>query len=91
MTAKQIDKILRNKKIIYVYIRKHGSYYKPNCQGYTDDNIKAGIYPKEYATQLALQCGDLILIPIDVFKHNLDVHTELLKQTTELTKCFILH
>jgi hypothetical protein len=30
-------------------IRKHGGYYRPNCQGYTDSAIVAGRYTREQA------------------------------------------
>lgn len=70
MKRSELNKILKNKKITHCYIRKNGSYYRPNCCGYTDFRHKAGVYEKEDAVNQSLSCSELIVIPINVSEHN---------------------
>ncbi len=65
-----LNNILVNDLITHCYIKKHGSYYKPNHCGYTERIIDAGIYDKQDAVDCAKSCRDLIIIPIDIKEHN---------------------
>ena len=62
--------IIKNNNITHCYIRKRGSYCRPNCCGYTEFQSVAGIYEKEYAIKLAKSCNELDAIPIDNKTHN---------------------
>lgn len=77
MTDREINKIANNKKIKFCYIKKRGSYYRPNCSGYTDFTYKAGVYAKEDAVSQATSCRELDLIPIDITKHNERIANEI--------------
>ena len=68
--SKDLNDILENELITHCYIKKHGSYYKPNHCGYTERIIDAGIYDKQDAVDCARSCRDLIIIPIDIKEHN---------------------
>jgi hypothetical protein len=64
------DTILNNPEVSHCYIRKHGSYYRPNASGYTSWMSFAGIYAKEDAVGHGKSCDELQIIPIDNPEHN---------------------
>lgn len=64
-----LDGILNNESIKYCYIRK-GSYYGPNCCGYTQYKFQAGVYTKEDAVSQAKSVSELYLEPINIEEHN---------------------
>ena len=83
LTQREIEDILTNRKrldyfkgiledpaITHCYIRKHGSYYRPNACGYTSLKIMAGIYEKVDAVNHGKSCSDLQIIPINQTEHN---------------------
>lgn len=69
---KQLDRkneILKDPSVTHLYITKHGLYFRPNCSGYTDNCVNAGIYPKEkYAGWLMDDA--CVVVPIDNDRHN---------------------
>jgi len=69
MTNTELNRISKNKKIKFCYIRK-GPYYRPGAAGYTDYVTKAGVYTKEDAISHAMHCRELDLIPINIEEHN---------------------
>lgn len=77
---KQGYEILADPKITHCYIRKNGSYYRPNCCGYTEFQLFAGVYTKEEAIKEVSHCSDLFAIPINTEEHN----TYLQKQISEI-------
>ncbi len=64
-----LDSILKDESIKYCYIRK-GSYYGPNCCGYTQYKFQAGVYTKEDAVSQAKSVSELYLEPINIVEHN---------------------
>lgn len=66
----ELDSILNNPTVRYCYIVKGNAYYRPNCKGYTDRKIRAGVYDKSDAISQGKSCEDLRIIPIDVEEHN---------------------
>lgn len=64
-----LDGILNDESIKYCYIRK-GSYYGPNCCGYTQYKFQAGVYTKEDAVSQAKSVSELYLEPINIAEHN---------------------
>lgn len=67
--AQYLDSVLNDPNIKYCYIRK-GSYYCPNCCGYTQYKFYAGVYTKERAVQEARSVGDVTVEPINIEEHN---------------------
>ena len=65
-----LNTIMNNNNITHCYIRKRGSYYCPNCSGYTQFQSMAGVYEKEDAIRQAKSCDQLDAIPIDNATHN---------------------
>lgn len=72
----KLNQILENQDITYCYIKK-GSYYRPNCCGYTDMRHRAGIYEKQDAIDQAKSCRDLYIIPINITEHNQMIADEI--------------
>lgn len=66
----KLQEILDDDSISHCYIKKRGSYYRPNSSGYTDIQSFAGVYDKIDAVQQANSCNELIIVPINVVKHN---------------------
>ncbi len=79
-------KILNDTAISHCYILKHGVYYKPDCNGYTDFKHFAGVYGKVDAVSQAKSCEDLRLVPIVKKDHN-----EMISKTIEDLKSRIIH
>lgn len=73
----ELAKILNNPDIKYCYIKKGGTYYRPNSAGYTDYKTKAGIYEKEDAIDSAKRCDELQIIPINIEEHNQTILSEI--------------
>jgi hypothetical protein len=71
------DTILNNESVSHCYIRKHGSYYRPNASGYTSFQVFAGIYTKDDAVKHGRSCDDLQIIPIDSAEHNRMIQEEI--------------
>lgn len=64
------DAILNDASVSHCYIRKHGSYYRPDACGYTIMRAIAGVYTKEEAVSHGKSCDDLHIIPINTSEHN---------------------
>lgn len=62
--------ILNDDNTTHCYIRKHGSFYRPNVCGYTSFRSFAGIYEKNDAVQHGRSCSELQIIPINNEEHN---------------------
>ncbi len=84
MTDSQLNKIEKNKKVTHCYIRKHGSYYRPDCCGYTEYRHRAGVYEKQDAISKARSCRDLDILPIDHAEHNKNLCAEIKDIATRL-------
>jgi hypothetical protein len=81
---KELDEILLNETIKYCYIKKRGSYYRPNSCGYTDYLAWAGVYSKEEAVSHAKSCDELVIIPISIENHNKVINETIADLTTRL-------
>lgn len=66
----ELNKTLEDPTIKFCYIRKRGSYYRPNCCGYTEFEDKAGVYTKKDAVSQAMSCDELTIRPVDIEQHN---------------------
>lgn len=86
----EIDRILRTRKrneyfqsiidnpnVTHCYIRKGGSYYRPNSCGYTEFVTRAGVYEKEEAVKHGVSCSDLGIEPINTEEHNQRLQKEI--------------
>ena len=72
-----LNDILNNDSIRYCYIMKNGSYYRPDCSGYTSFKIRAGIYTKQEAVDHAKSCSELYVIAINIEEHNIEINKEI--------------
>lgn len=72
-----LDDILSNPEITHCYIKKNGSYYRPNSCGYTDHIARAGVYSKKQAVSEAKSVSEIQVIPINVEVHNNMINTEI--------------
>jgi len=66
----EYDAMLADENITHCYIMKRGVYYAPNCNGYTEYSIKAGVYEKSDAVRHAKSCDELTIVPIKIDEHN---------------------
>lgn len=67
---KELYVILADPEISHCYIRKGGYYYRPNCCGYTEFKLFAGIYEKHEAAKYVSGCSELTAVPINTIEHN---------------------
>lgn len=54
------------------FLIKHGTYYRPNCRGYTENISRAGIYSEEFALDYAQKS----------MSHDSKVYAEKISDTT---------
>lgn len=71
------NSILTDQSVTHCYIRKHGSYYRPNACGYTQIKAFAGVYEKSDAISHGKSCSDLQIIPINSAEHNKMIESEI--------------
>lgn len=67
---KGLLEMLENPLITHCYIKKRGTYYRPNNCGYTDIISEAGVYTTREAVDSGLSCEELSVIPINIEEHN---------------------
>ena len=58
---KYLNEILEDSNIKYCFIKKRGTYYRPNSCGYTSFMLEAGIYSKQEAVSEALSCDEITI------------------------------
>lgn len=82
----ELTQILEDEKVSHCYIKKRGSYYRPDSCGYTEIRTRAGIYPKERAVREGK--GDLLfdIVPINAEEHNAMILAEIKELESKLIK-----
>ncbi len=83
LTKREIDEILKRRAehavldaffkdpaIKWCYIMKRGLYYMPESCGYTGIQDFAGVYTIQEGVSNAKACRELVIVPIDILKHN---------------------
>lgn len=80
----ELEEMLANPLITHCYIRKRGTYYRPNSSGYTDRRCWAGVYTIEEGVDHAKGCDELSLEIIDVKEHNEMIVREIESLKTRL-------
>lgn len=92
----KLDNLIIDNPNGYAYVRKGGSYYRPNSCGYTEFITRAGVYPIKEAVAEVRGCSlsdrmDVILIDIEAHNATLTKEIESLQsrlinvKTTSLT------
>jgi hypothetical protein len=81
---KELMVILADSEISHCYIRKGGVYYRPNCCGYTEFQLFAGIYTKQEAAKYVTNCDELTAVPINTKEHNEYLNENILKIQSRL-------
>ncbi len=69
----ELDKLLIDYKGGFAYVKKGGSYYRPNSCGYTEFRTRAGIYTIQEAVREVRGCSlmdCMQAVPIDKIEHN---------------------
>lgn len=69
----EFDKLLKDNPNSYAYIKKRGTYYRPNCNGYTNERLAAGVYTLEKAVSECKGCDlsdNMHPVLIDIEEHN---------------------
>jgi len=74
---KGLLEMLENHFITHCYIKKRGTYYRPNNCGYTEFISEAGVYPTQEAVANGLSCEDLTVIPINIEEHNTMINARI--------------
>jgi hypothetical protein len=73
----EIDVLLKDETITYVYIKKRGSFYSKNWSGYSSYVFRAGVYKKEEAASHARSCTEISIVPCNISKHNRSISKEI--------------
>lgn len=66
----ELDALIADKHVRYCYIKKRGSYYRPNYNGYTEFQTFAGVYNCEDAVKHARNVHEITVVPVNEKKHN---------------------
>lgn len=80
----KLNAILVDDNIKYCYIKKGGSYYRPNSCGYTEYKYRAGVYKKEEAIKDCLSAQELYVIPINIDEHNKMINSQISELQTRI-------
>lgn len=67
---KGLLEMLENPLVTHCYIKKRGTFYRPDNRGYTEIISEAGVYTTREAVNSGLSCEDLTVIPINIEEHN---------------------
>lgn len=68
--SNKLKSFLNDPILTHCYIMKRGTYYRPNCSGYTSRKDRAGIYTIKEGVEDAIRCNGLWLERTSIKDHN---------------------